>query len=127
MGGTDLGAGHGRARLTLPSPIRPADVPALCDRALTLMREGLVDELECDVTGVTHPDLGTVEALARVGLTARRLGSDICLRGPSVELLELLALCGLPVEVVLEPEGEVEHREEAHGVEEEGDPGDPVT
>ena len=124
MGGTDLGASHGRARLTLPSPIRPTDVPALCDRAQVLMRGRPVGELECDVTDVTHPDLGTVEALARVGLTARRLGSDICLRGPSVELLELLALCGLSVEVVLEPEWQAEHREEARGVEEERDPGD---
>ena len=127
MGGTDLGASHGRARLTLPSPIRPGDVSALCDRAHALIREALAAELECDVTGLAKPDLQTVEALARVELTARRLGSDIRLRGPSVELLELLALCGLPVEVALEGEGEAEHREEARRVEEESDPGNAVT
>ena len=127
MGGTDVGASHERRRLTLSAPVRRADVAELCERARALIREGLVEELECDVTGVPHPDLDTIEALARVGLTARRLGSDLCLRGPSVELLELLALCGLSVEVVLESEGKPEHREEASRVQEEGDPGDPVT
>jgi hypothetical protein len=75
---------------------------------------------------VGTPDLATVEALARVELTARRLGSGICLRGASVELLELLALCGLPVELVGEVEGKAEQREEAGGVEEERDAGDPA-
>ena len=67
-----------------------------------------------------------MEALARVELTARRLGGDIRLRGASVELLELLALCGLPIELVLEAEGQAEQREEARRIEEEGDPTDPV-
>jgi ABC-type transporter Mla MlaB component len=127
MGGTDLGASHERPHLTLSAPVRRADVAALCDRARALIREGLAAELECDVTGVADPDLDTVEALARVGLTARRLGSGLRLRGPSIELLELLALCGLSVPVALGGEGKAEHREEASGVEEERDPGDPVT
>jgi ABC-type transporter Mla MlaB component len=126
MGGTDLGASDERLRLTLPAPIRHADVPALCDRARGLMEARLDEVLECDVAGVRIPDLRTVEALARVGLTARRLGSDIRLRGASVELLELLALCGLPFELVLEAEGQAEEGEEARGVEEEGDAADPV-
>jgi ABC-type transporter Mla MlaB component len=126
MGGTDLGASDERLRLTLPAPIRRADVPALCDRARDLMEGRLDDVLECDVAAVRIPDLRTVEALAQVGLTARQLGSDIRLRGASVELLELLALCGLPFELVLEAEGQAEQREEARGVEEEGDSTDPV-
>ena len=59
-------------------------------------------------------------------LTTRRFGGDLRLRGASVELLELLALCGLPIELALEAEGQPEQREEAGGVEEEGDPADPV-
>ena len=82
--------------------------------------------LECDVAGVAHPDLWTVEALARVRLVATRLGPGIRLRGASVELLELLALCGLPVDLIGEGEGEPEEREEARRVEEERDPGDPI-
>jgi ABC-type transporter Mla MlaB component len=126
MGGTDLGASDERPRLALPASVGRGDVPALCDRARVLMEGRLGLALECDVAEVSHPDLEVVEALARVELTARRLGASIRLRGASVELLELLALCGLPIEV-LEPEGQAEEREEAGGVEEEGDPGDPVT
>jgi STAS domain len=125
MGGMDLGARRDRPRLTLP-PIRRADVPDLCDRARDLMAERLDEALECDVAGVGHPDLRTIEALARVELIARRLGTGMRLRGASVELLDLLAFCGLPVELVLEGEGEAEEREEAGRVEEEGDPGDPI-
>jgi ABC-type transporter Mla MlaB component len=127
VGGTDLGASRERPRLALSAPIRRDELPALCDRARALIRDGHARELECDVSGLAKPGLDAVEALARVGLTARRLGSDIRLRGPSVELLELLALCGLPLGVVLEGQRQAEHREEAGRVEEEGDPGDPVT
>jgi ABC-type transporter Mla MlaB component len=127
MGGTDLGASNGRRCLTLPTLMRSADVPVLCDRARGLMEDRPDIALECDVAGVTTPDLATVEALARVELTARRLGTDIRLRGASVELLELLALCGLPIGLVLEAEGQAEEREEARRVEEERDPTDPVT
>ena len=101
-------------------------MPALVDRAERLLKEGHDAPLECDVAAVADPDLATVEALARVELTAMRTGGGICLRGASVELLELLALCGLPFELVLEAEGQAEQREEARGVEEEGDPTDPV-
>ena len=66
------------------------------------------------------------EALARVELIARRLGSGIRLRGASVEMLDLLAFCGLPLELVVEGEREAEEREEARRVEEERDPGDPI-
>jgi STAS domain len=126
MGGTDLGASDERLRLSLPAPIRRTDVPELCDRARDLI-EGRHDEvLECDVEAVRIPDLVTVDALARVGLTARQLGGELRLRGASVELLELLAMCGLPFELVLEAEGQAEQREEPRGVEEEGDSTDAV-
>jgi ABC-type transporter Mla MlaB component len=114
------------ARLRLREPFGLADVRALCDRAERLLQEGHPTDLECDVGGVRAPDLGTVEALARVELTAKRLGADVRLRGASVELLELLALCGLPLELAPEGEREPEEREEPRGVEEERDPGDSV-
>ena len=126
MGGTDLGANDQRPRLTLPAPIGLADVPALCDRAERLLKEEPGTALECDVAEADDADLRTVEALARVELTARRLGSGICLRGASVELLDLLAFCGLPLELVLEGERQAEEWEETGRVEEEGDSTDPV-
>ena len=126
MGGMDLGARRDRPCLVLPAPVRRADVPDLCDRARDLMTGRLDEALECDVAGVGDPDLRTVEALARVGLVARRLGTSIRLRGPSVELLDLLAFCGLRLELLVEGEREAEQREEARRVEEERDPGDSI-
>jgi hypothetical protein len=126
MGGMDPGARRDRPCLTLPAPILPADVPDLCDRARELMEGRLGEQLECDAAAVSHPDLRTVGALARVGLIARRLGTSIRLRGASVELLDLLAFCGLPLELILEGEWEAEEREEARRVQEERDLGDPI-
>jgi hypothetical protein len=87
----------------------------------------------CDVEAADPADIGTVGALARMQLTARRSGSEIRLRRASQDLRNLIALAGLsgvvpcaellPVEVEREPE----QREEPLGVEEEGDSGDPVT
>lgn len=57
-----------------------------------------------DVAALTAPDAATVDALARVLLTARRLGRDVRLRHPSPRLVELLELFGLDEE--LPPERE---------------------
>jgi hypothetical protein len=122
----ELGTSGRGPRLTLPAPFGLADMPALLDRAELLLQEGHDAPLECDVADLQEPDLATVEALARVELTAVRMSGGICLRGASVELLELLAFCGLPFELVLEAEGQAEQREEARGIEEERDPTDPV-
>jgi hypothetical protein len=84
----------------------------------------------CDVGAVFDPNLVTVDALARLQLTARRLGHRVRLRHASRELQELLALVGLRDVVPLcaglplEPRGQPEEREQSRGVEEEADPGD---
>lgn len=122
----ELGTSDRGPRLTLPAPFGLADMPALLDRAERLLKEGHDTPLECDVAELQDPDLATVEALARIELTATRVGGGICLRGASVELLELLAFCGLPMELRVEAEGQAEEREEARGVEEEGDSANPV-
>jgi STAS domain-containing protein len=126
MGGPGLPADDEGRSLTLRAPIARVDVDVLCDRARDLVRGRSDDQLECDVAAVRKPDLATVDALARVELTVRRLGCGIRLRGASVDLLELLAFCGVPLGSVDELERQSEHREEPGGVEEERDPGDPV-
>lgn len=84
----------------------------------------------CDVSALVDPDLGTVDALARMQLTVRRLGGTIRLRGTSDRLHELLVLAGLREvlppcpELCVQAVGEAEQREEALGVEEEADAGD---
>lgn len=57
----------------------------------------------CDVGAVAHPDLRTVDALARLKLGADRLGFSLRLRGPNSELEDLLDLVGLHDVLPIEP------------------------
>lgn len=85
------------------------------------------DPLVCDVRWLRAPDCATVDALARLQLTARRRGHRICLRDPLPELVELLGLAGLgdvlPDESSsgVQVRRQVEEREEPGRVQEEGD------
>jgi STAS domain len=94
--------------------------------------------LRCDdvvifeVGALVDPDLATVDALARLQLTARRLGRRAVLRGAPAELRDLLELAGLcdvvgvaPNRLRLRLGGQTEEGEQPGGVEEEGEPGDP--
>jgi hypothetical protein len=121
-----LAAGDDRPCLAIPAPVGLADPVALCDRARELLEREPASELVCDVGEVGRPDLRTVELLARVRLTAARLGCRVRLRHASGDLVELLSLTGLRSELPLEVQGQAEEREEARGVEEEGDAGDPA-
>jgi anti-anti-sigma regulatory factor len=69
-------------------------------------------------------DIATVDALARLQLTARRLGWRLRLRNVSVELGELIELAGLTGVLGVEPVGQPEEREVALDVEERVQPGD---
>jgi anti-anti-sigma regulatory factor len=111
--------------LVLRGALTPADAAALCERArLELERSG-AEELVCDVAALTRPDAGTIEALARLQLTARRLGCRMWLRHPSPELAELLALCGLADVLRVEPQRQPEEREQPLRIEERVDRDDP--
>jgi hypothetical protein len=86
----------------------------------------------CDVGGLV-PDAAAVGALARLQLTARRLGLDVGLRNASDELLDLIALIGLCDVLPVcagsgsEPAGHAEEGEQSLGVEKEADPADPTS
>jgi hypothetical protein len=75
--------------------IERADIPALCERARTLMESSRAHSLICDVGAVGAPDAVVIDALARLQLTALRAGRRIGLRHASSELQELLDYCGL--------------------------------
>lgn len=81
--------------LALGGPITPADVPALCERVRLLLEGSDGDVVTCDTGALVAPDVATVDGLARMQLTARKLGCSIRLRNPCAELTELLALLGL--------------------------------
>jgi anti-anti-sigma regulatory factor len=131
-----------RARLPLPEPsatvvvlngrIARADIPALCERVRVLLEGSDAELVICDVGALVDPDAVMVDALARLQLTARRLGRRIRLRDACGELQELLALMGLGDVLPLgtssgpEPRGQAEEREQPRGVQEEADPADPA-
>jgi ABC-type transporter Mla MlaB component len=74
-----------------PSPA----VAALCERTRRLLEHGDAEVVVCDLDALVELDAVAVEALARLQLTARRLGRSIELRHASGGLQELLAFIGL--------------------------------
>ncbi len=54
-----------------------------------------VSMLVCDVERLVRPDLGTVDALARLQLLARRLDRPLAFKGASDDLHDLIELVGL--------------------------------
>jgi ABC-type transporter Mla MlaB component len=119
-------------KLGIDGPILRGDIPCLCSHARRLLESGDADRLICDVGTLADPDAVTIDALARLQLTARRVGSQIGLRNASRELRELLDFVGLSSVVPLsrgsrvETGRQAEEREVRGGVQEEGDPADPI-
>jgi ABC-type transporter Mla MlaB component len=114
--------------LVLGGPIARAEIPDLCEGVRSTLECAGRGPVDCDV-GALEPSAVTVEALARVQLTARRLGRRVRFMDAPPELRGLLGLMGLDEALPcgasgLEPCGKAEEREQARGVEEERDPGD---
>ncbi len=122
----------GTILLVISGPITRADIPKLCERVRELLQGQEGELVVCDVRAIRDPDAVTVDALARLQLTARQLGRRVWLQEPCIQLVELLALMGLTDAVPVAPgslpqsRGQAEQREPARGVEEEADPGDPI-
>jgi hypothetical protein len=89
---------------------------------------GVTEVASWPLAGSDRPDLALVDQLTRLQLAARRLGCEIRLRDPCVELLELFNLLGLGeiVTGLRQPSGQAEGGEQV-GVEEVVMPDDPVT
>jgi hypothetical protein len=118
--------GASRARgVALTGRIGAEDAAALTNCVCARVAAGEPGPLACDVAGLEDPDMGTVDALARMALAARRLGCDVELRHARPDLLELLVLAGLD-ELAVEVRRQAEEREEPGRVEEEDDPADPI-
>jgi hypothetical protein len=123
------------AVMTLATHAR-TDVPAACDGLRALVGARDAEVVVCDVAGIAA-DLMTVEVLARLQLTALRLGCRLELRNASCELRQLLGFCGLldvlPGERLQRLDGlalgrdggQAEQGEPARRVEEGVEPGDP--
>ena len=87
-----------------------------------------MDRIDCDMGWLRRADLAVVDLVARLLLAARRGDCEVRIVNPPDGLDELLALSGLDrlprlrIEVIRQ----AEEREEALGVQEEGDPADPI-
>ncbi|WP_406289983.1 STAS domain-containing protein [Embleya sp. NBC_00896] len=119
------------AVLAVYVPLARADIPGLCERLRELLHDSSLDPFPCDLRAVTSPDLATIEALARLQLTARRLGRRIRLLGACGELCDLLTLTGLgevlaDVGPVVEGCRQAEQREQVRDVEERVEADDPT-
>ncbi len=102
-----------------------ADVAARCAELAEALRGHGRGVVVCDVSGVTRPDLVTVEALARLRLTASRFGWRLEVRGAGPDLRDLADLLGL-AGALLQPGRQPEQREQAVDVEEVVERGDPA-
>jgi hypothetical protein len=107
----------------LAGPIAAGDAEDLCERLRVVLTSSDASVLVCDVRGL-QADVVTVDALARLQLTARRLGRRIELRSGTPELDRLLAFVGLADVLGLGPLRQTEEREQPRRVEERVDRGD---
>jgi anti-anti-sigma regulatory factor len=115
----------GTVVLALSGTVARGGVPELCDRLRELLRGSDAACVVCDVSALTDPGLTAVEAVARLRLTAGRLGRRFRLRGASAGLRELLFLAGLDDVLRLQAGGQAEQREQPLGVEERVQRADP--
>jgi ABC-type transporter Mla MlaB component len=118
--------------LVIAEPMTGAAIAGLCARVRVMLEGSGADLVVCDVSSVGPPDAGTIDALARMQLTARRLGRRVQLRHACADLQDLVALIGLGDVLPhygalrLEAGRQPEEGKEPRGVEEEADPDDPA-
>lgn len=133
----------GELLIFLEGPIERSEIPDLCARFEDLLGERPGRRVICDVAGLAESDAVAVEALARLQLTARRLGCRLWLRHAGCGLRQLIALVGLSDVVPslpaatptqgcaggsgIEAGRQSEHREPPVGVEEVVQPDDPAS
>jgi ABC-type transporter Mla MlaB component len=117
--------------LVIAGPLGAGDMPMLCERLRLLLVSSAAEIILCDVDAVAA-DAVTVDALARLQLTARRFGRQVRLQRASRELDQLLGFVGL-AEVLatatgsgVELERQPEEREQPRGVEKRVDREDAV-
>ncbi|HEY2950792.1 MAG TPA: STAS domain-containing protein [Micromonosporaceae bacterium] len=112
--------------IALGPTVDRADIPVFCGRLAVLLRDRRDAVVQCEVGTITEPDTVTLEALARLQLTARRLGGRIQVCGAQRRLREIIAFTGLgEVLPLAQASGQAEEREQPVGVEERVEPDDP--
>jgi ABC-type transporter Mla MlaB component len=119
----------------MSGPVTRDAIPAMCERARRILEGCDAGPVACDVGALAEPDAITIDALARLQLTARRVGCRVELRRACEELEDLLTLTGLlgvltvggaAVASAVQAWGEPELGKQPLRVEEEADAGDPT-
>ncbi|GAB3796050.1 STAS domain-containing protein [Micromonospora zhanjiangensis] len=82
-------------RFAIGARITRADIPVLCAELAALLRRPDRGVVLCDTSAVIRADVVTVEALARLRLTAGRHGWRLVVGGADPTLLQIVALLGL--------------------------------
>ncbi len=82
------------ARVLVVDAVARGDTRCLCERLRVLLAGSDAEVVVCEV-GALPANAVTVDALARLQLTARRLGRQIRLDGTTRELDRLIAFAGL--------------------------------
>nr|MDT0665999.1 STAS domain-containing protein [Micromonospora sp. DSM 115978] len=86
----------------MPAVVARDDIAGLCAQLAAILDDDReVSSVVYDLSAVVGPNVVTVEALARLQLTARRAGCGVRVQGAGVALRELLTLTGL--DAVLHP------------------------
>jgi len=99
---------------------------------MNLGREGsqslqmTIDPIELSCARLRETDAAVIDRIARLQLEARKLGLELHLVHVSPALCELVEFCGLTGALRVEVQRQTEEGEEARGVQEEGDVGDPA-
>jgi hypothetical protein len=89
--------------VTLAPPVAPSAVAGMCAELRAKLAELGPCDVDCDVRALTEPDLGTIDALARLTLVGRRYGAEVAVVGSTEELAALVALAGLSDVLLLVP------------------------
>jgi anti-anti-sigma regulatory factor len=87
--------GQGAVVLVLAGTIERDTIPALVAGVCRMIDLAGGDRVICDLSAVSAPDAVAVEALARLQLAARRLGSQVWIRDADGRVVDLLVLAGL--------------------------------
>jgi anti-anti-sigma regulatory factor len=121
------GSGRNSIVVAVGSPIAPADLPKLCAGVRARIERSGAAVVVIDLGAVAAPDAVTVDAMARLALTAKRLGCEVQVCDVPRVLRELLDLSGLgglggsPLEV----QRQTEEWKDAFDIEEERELDDP--
>ena len=73
----------------------PSDIPRLCEGMRGVLENFRGATVICDVGAICQPDASIVDVIARLQLTAKRMGCVLRLRDVRPRLRELIDLAGL--------------------------------